>query len=73
MPGPLHLYLSFNEILNFLEKTLWPELKHVLRTVTGAQVHVYHGKLGNYEGPNLHKIFCHLSLLEPHMPEGSPI
>ena len=23
VPGPLHLFLSFNEIVNFLEKTQW--------------------------------------------------
>ena len=32
-PGPLHLFLSFNEIINFLKKTLWPEVKTVLHDV----------------------------------------
>ena len=73
VPGPLHLYLSLNKIINFLEKTHWPEVKEVLKTVTGAQVHVYQGKIGNYEGPNIQKILRHLSLLEPHMPEGSAL
>ena len=60
-----------NEIIHFLEKTHWPEVKDVLRTVTGAQVHVYQGRIGNYEGQSITKILKHLSVLEPHMPEGS--
>ena len=62
-PGPLHLFLSFNEIINFLKKTLWPEVKTVLRDVAGMQFHKFMGKVGNYEGPSTHRIFHHLNKL----------
>ena len=64
IPGPLHLYLSCNEVINHCEKTCWPEVKDVLSDRVGVQVHVYQGKIGNYEGPSLQKIFCKLSSLE---------
>ena len=67
IPGPLHLFLSFNKIVNFAEKTEWPEIKTILEKVAGVQVHVYQGKVGNYQGPEIHKIFRNLSKLEPHM------
>lgn len=63
IPGPLHLYLSVNEVLNHCEKN-WPELKSVLK------VHVYQGKVGNYEGPSIRKIFKKLESIKPHMEEG---
>ena len=71
VPGPLHLFLSFNEIVNYLEQTQWPQVKDVLKNVIGAQFHMYMGKVGNYEGPNIHKIFQNLTLLEPYMLGGS--
>ena len=64
VPGPLHLYLSVNEMINNCEKTCWPLLKSVLAEIVGVQVHVYQGKVGNYEGPSINKIFKKLSLLE---------
>ena len=67
IPGPLHLYLSLNEVLNYCEKNCWPELKAVLQTVSGAKVHVYMGKIGNYEGPNIRKIFQKLDTLKRYM------
>ena len=71
VPGPLHLFLSVNEIINFLQKTMWPEVKEVLRDVVGVQYHVYMGKVGNYEGPSINKIFRNLEKLEPFMLGGS--
>ena len=71
VPGPLHLFLSWNEIVNFLEKTLWPDIKMVLKNVMGIQFHVYMGKVGNYEGPSIHKVFRYLHKLEPYMLGGS--
>ena len=67
VPGPLYLYLSLNEVLNYCKKYSWPDLKAVLHTVVGVQVHVYQGKIGNYEGPNIQKILRKLDSLEPHM------
>ena len=67
IPGPLHLYLSLNEVLNYCEKNCLPELKAVLLTVSGAKVHVYMGKIGNYEGPNIRKIFQKLETLKRYM------
>ena len=67
IPGPLHLFLSFNEVSNFAEKTVWPDIKNVFEKVAGVQVHVYQGKVGNYQGPEIHKIFRNLDKLEPHM------
>ena len=69
IPGPLHLYLSVNELLNHCEKS-WPELKAVLKSVVGVEVHVYQGKVGNYEGPSIRKIFRKLEAIKPHMEEG---
>ena len=66
-PGPLHLYLSVNELINFCESSNWPEIKDVLKTVAGVQVHVYMGKLGNYEGPSIRKVFRKLDSLKEHM------
>ena len=73
IPGPLHLFLSWNEIVNFLEKTDWPEIKMVLRHELGVKNHVYQGKVGNYEGPSIHKVLRNLHKLEPYMPEGSKL
>ena len=67
VPGPLHLFLSFNEIINFMEKTVWPEIKVTLENVAGVQVHLYMGKIGNYQGPEIHKIFRNLEKLQAHM------
>ena len=64
IPGPLHLYLSVNDILNHCEKTCWEDLKTVLHRVAGVQVHVYQGKVGNYEGPGIRKILKNLKNLE---------
>lgn len=68
-PGPLHLYLSVNELINHCEKTCWPLLKTVLAEVAGVQVHVYQGKVGNYEGPSIRKIFKKLGSLEQYKEE----
>ena len=50
---------------------MWPEVKEVLRDVVGVQYHVYMGKVGNYEGPSINKIFCNIEKLEPFMLGGS--
>ena len=71
VPAPLHLYLSYNELINFLQKTMWPEVKEVLRDRLGVQCHVYQGKVGNYEGPSIHKILNNLETLEQYMLGGS--
>ena len=47
VPGPLHLFLSLNEVINYLEKTQWPDVKKVLQDVAGVQFHTYMGKIGN--------------------------
>ena len=60
VPGPLHLYLSCNEVINHCEKTCCPEVKDVMLDRVDAQVHVYQGKIENYEGPSLQKIFSKL-------------
>ena len=70
VPGPLHLYLSANELINHCEKKCWPELKSVIETVVGVKAHVYQGKVGNYEGPSIRKIFRKLGTLKPFMQEG---
>ena len=72
VPGPLHLFLSLNEVINYLEKTQWPEVKKVLQDVAGVQFHTYMGKIGNYEGPSIHKILRNLDKLQPLM-NGSKI
>lgn len=64
IPGPLHLYLAVNDIINHCEKTCWEDLKIVLYRVAGVQVHEYQGKVGNYEGPSIRKIFKKLEVLE---------
>ena len=46
-------------------------MKDVLKNVVCAQFHTYMGKVGNYEGPNIHKIFQNLTLLESYMLGGS--
>ena len=38
-----------------------------MQTVSGAKVHVYMGKIGNYEGPNIRKIFQKLETLKRYM------
>lgn len=70
VPGPLHLYLSAIELFNHCEKKCWPELKSVVETVVGVKVHMYQGKVGNYEGPSIRKIFRKLDTLRPLMQEG---
>ena len=67
VPGPLHLFLSLNEVINYLERTQWPEVKKVLQDVAGVQFHIYMGKIGNYEGPSIHKILRNLDKLQPLM------
>ena len=67
IPGPLHLYLAVNEVINFCEKNSWPDIKQVLETVAGVQTHVYMGKVGNYEGLSIRKIFKQLDKLKEHM------
>ena len=67
VPGPLHLFLSLNEVINFLERTQWPELKQVIQDHLGVKFHVYMGKVGNYEGPCLNKILNNLEKLRPFM------
>ena len=71
IPGPLHLYLSINEVINFCENHDWKEIKAVLKTVAGVEVHEYMGKAGNYEGPSIRKVFRKLSILKEHM-QSSP-
>jgi hypothetical protein len=71
VPGPLHIYLSWNEIVNHAEGTCLPQLKQLFSEVANVQVHVYMGKVGNYEGPSIRKIFRHLEELKPHL-MGSP-
>ena len=71
VPAPLHLFLGANEIINFMEKTMWPEVKQVLADELGVQYHEYMGKIGNYEGPSLHKMFRNMDKLEPYMLGGS--
>ena len=71
VPGPLRLDLSFNEILNFLEKNCWEEAKEVMQEVLGIRFHVYQGKVGNLEGPSISKILHNLEKLEPYMLGGS--
>ena len=61
VPGPLHLFLSLNEVINFLERTQWPELKQVIQDQLGM------GKVGNYEGPCLNKTLNNLEKLRPFM------
>ena len=39
--------------------------------MVGVQYHVYMGKVGNYEGPSINKIFRNLEKLEPFMLGGS--
>ena len=63
IPGPLHLYLAVNDIINHCEKTCWEDLKAVLYRVSGVQVHEYQGKVGNYEGPSIRKILKKLGAL----------
>ena len=41
VPGPLHLFLSLNEVINFLERTQWPEMKQVIQ-----DQHFFHGQGG---------------------------
>ena len=71
IPGPLHIYLSFNEIVNYAEQTILPQLKQLFSQVAGVQVHVYQGKVGNYQGPMIGRIFHHLPKLKPHL-QSSP-
>ena len=67
IPGPLHLYLSANEVINFCEGSDWKEIKAVLEEKCGVQVHEYMGKAGNYEGPELRKILRKLEILKDEM------
>ena len=67
VPGPLHLYLSLNEVINHCEKDCWPEIKAVMGEVVRAMVHVYQDKIGNYQGPQIRKIFRKLDILKPLM------
>lgn len=74
VPGPLHLYftllylyLALNEVFNHCEKDCWPEIKEVFGEVAGAVVHMYQGKIGNYQGPQIRKIFRKLDSLRPLM------
>ena len=67
IPGPLHIYLSFNEIVNYAEQTILPNIKQLFNDVAGVQVHVYQGRVGNYQGPMIGKIFRHLPELKHHL------
>ena len=67
IPGPLHLYLSVNEVINYCESKSWPEIKTVLKDIAGVQVHEYMGKVGNYEGPSIRKVFRKLDILKEQM------
>ena len=67
VPGPLHLFLSLNEVINFLERAQWPEMKQVIQDQLGVKFHVYLGKVGNYEDPCLNKILNNLEKLRPFM------
>ena len=67
IPGPLHLYLSVNELINFCKIHCWPDIKDVLRDKLGVQFHVYMGTVGNYEGPSIRKIFRKLDSIKKHM------
>ena len=67
VPGPLHLYLSANEVINFCEGSDWKEIKAVLKEKCGVQVHEYMGKVGNYEGQELRKILRKLEILKDEM------
>ena len=70
IPGPLHMYLAVNDIINHCEKTCWEDLKTVLYRVAGVQVHEYQGKVGNYEGPSIRKILKRLGDLENYMEDA---
>ena len=61
------LWKQENEVINYLEKTILLEVKKLLRDVARVQFHTYMGKIGNYEGPNLHKILRNLDKLQPLM------
>ena len=56
VPGPLHLFLSLNEVINFLERTQWPEMKQVIQDQLGVQFIFFMGQVGNYEGPCLNNL-----------------
>ena len=71
VPGPLHIYLSLNEVINHAEKTICPNIKDLFKQVAGVQFHVYQGRIGNYQGPQINKIFRHLPQLEAHFLGGS--
>ena len=64
VPGPVHLFPSCNELLNFLVKTQMPELKQLLAALIGVKVHEYQGKIGNYQGPEIHKILRNLYMMD---------
>ena len=71
VPGPLHIYLSLNEVFNFAEITICPNIKELFQQVAGVQFHVYQGRVGNYQGPQINKIFRHLDQLEAYFLGGS--
>jgi hypothetical protein len=71
VPGPLHLYLAVNEVFNHAEKTICPGIKELFRLVAGVLFHVYQGRIGNYQGPEINKIFRHLDQLEAYFLGGS--
>ena len=68
----MHLYLSCNELLNFLEKTQMPVLKQLLADLNGVKIHEYQGKIGN-QGPEIHKILRNLNKIKEHMMDAKRI
>ena len=50
-PRSLHLLLAFNDLLNFMEKTSWPEVKITLYELFGIKDHSYQGRERNFQGP----------------------
>ena len=69
IPGPLHLYLSVNEVINFCENQSWLEMNTLLADITGIQVHVYIGwvKMGIMRAPVLKKICRNLEDIKDYM------
>ena len=65
----LHLLVALNDVLNYMEKTCWKDIKQVILDVFKIKAHSYQGKERKYQGPDLRLILRTVHKLVPLMRE----
>ena len=60
-------HLAVNDVINFMEKTCWNDVKAVIYQLYGIKPHSYQRKERNDQGPEIRHILRNLARLTPIM------